>query len=260
MVDVEKLRILYFQNDIPVPYKLKSGYELNIYPVKVKDWGYFENSIPILTIKKNEINDINIIQMSYLQFIHEVLIPSEELYQHMFFNIMSKSLHEQIFYLDKSKGKSVVVVGGDNGEIKALINHKEFDEISKIILFQNIVDYDDRDISPEVRGLMEEYQKLKNQDLGSPTLERKKVYVIGKTGISMSELNEMTYRTFSQVYSSELESELYVAQKMIQASPKYDTGKENVVHPLFEKKKDPYEEMFVDNESFKQRVGNGAKA
>lgn len=254
MVDLDTLRILYFQNEEPVPYKLKSGYELKINPVRVKNWTNFENSLPLLTIRKNETNDIKVIQMSYLQFLHDIVIPSDEVYKYMFFNIMIQSLGEQIFYMDKSKGRSVIVIGNETGSVKGIITHKEFDEISKIILFQNIVDYDDREVNPEVRAMMEEYQSLKNKDIGSPSLERKKVYVIGRTGIPMRELNEMTYRTFSQVYNSELESELYIAQKIIQASTKYDTGKENVIHPLFEKKKDPYAEMFLDNEGFQRKI------
>lgn len=254
MVDIDLLRIVYFQNEEPVPYKLKSGYEVLIHPINVKNWANFENCLPLLTLRKNETNDIKIIQMSYLQYLHEVIIPSNEAYKYMFFNIMIQALDEKIFYMDKSKGRSVIVLGDENGSVKGVITHKEFEEISKIILFQNIVDYDDREVNAEVREMMEEYQSLKNKNIDTPSLERKKIYVIGRTGISMKEINEMTYRTFSQVYSSELDSELYIAQKMIQASPKYDTGKENIIHPLFEKKKDPYAEMFLDSEGFQRKI------
>ena len=254
MVDIELLRLVYFQNEEPVPYQLKSGYVLNIHPIKVKHWSEFENSLSLLMIRKNEVNDIRVIQMSYLQYLHDLVIPSDDIYRCMFYTIMTRALDEKMFYLDKSKGRRVIGLGNEDGTVKGLITHKEFDEISKIILFQNIVDFDDREVNPEVREMMEEYQSLKNKETNSPTLERKKVYVIGRTGIPMRELNEMTYRTFSQVYSSELDSEIYIAQKMIQASPKYDTGKKNIIHPLFEKKKDIYEEMFLDNEGFQNKI------
>lgn len=257
MVDLEKLRLLYFQNEEPVPYSLKCGYQLNIVPMKVKDWGYFEYSVPVLTIRKNEIEDPNIMRMNYLQFLHEVVIPSDEIYYAMFCNILSKSLLESKFYLSKDKGRSVVVLGDDFGSVKAIITPKEFDEISKIILYQNMVDYDDRYVSPEIREAMEEYQKMKSKGSNtvSPILEKKKAYVIGKTGMSMVEINDMTYRTFSQVFDSLLESEMFIANKIIQASTKYDTGKENITHPVLTKRIDPYEEMFVDKQAFKGKLG-----
>ena len=64
-VDIENLKILYFQNDEPCPYQLKCGYELKIYPVKVKDWGMFEPSLSILQIDKN-----NLGETFYIRYLH----------------------------------------------------------------------------------------------------------------------------------------------------------------------------------------------
>ena len=38
MVDIETLSEVYFASDEPVPYQLKCGVEILIYPIKVKDW------------------------------------------------------------------------------------------------------------------------------------------------------------------------------------------------------------------------------
>jgi len=54
----------YFTYDKPVPYK-----ELLIYPVKVIDYLIFFTSVNCLTFEKNKIPDINIIKMSYLDFL-----------------------------------------------------------------------------------------------------------------------------------------------------------------------------------------------
>jgi hypothetical protein len=50
---IEILKRLYYANELPVPYNLKCGVQINIYPVKVKDWELFENSMGVLTIDKN---------------------------------------------------------------------------------------------------------------------------------------------------------------------------------------------------------------
>ena len=92
-VDIETLKLLYFQNDEPCPYKLKCGYELNIYPIKVKDWGIYEHSISILQIDKNKINDIKIIQMSYLEYLYNLYSANSE-YGTYIANIMEYSLRE----------------------------------------------------------------------------------------------------------------------------------------------------------------------
>ena len=52
-------------------------------------------------------------------------------------------------------------------------------------------------------------------------------------------------------------SEIYFAQKMVQCSYKYDV-KEDVKHPLFEPKKDPYAEIFEDAGILKEKGITGA--
>lgn len=256
MINIEELSILYFMNDEPVPYETKSGYTIHIHPIKVRDWNLFEPSCSILKINKNEINDFEIIKMTYLQFLHDIVIPSDVEWNVSFRNLMILSLHEPIFCLDKNKGKSNVVIGNEDGDVVGLITPKEFDEISKIILFQNFIDYDDRYVNPEVRKMMEDYNRLTSGGNSvNPTLERKIAYVIGKTGINKKDLIDMTYRTFFQVYNSEVESELYLGSKIIQASSKYET-KGNITHPLFEKKSDPYEQLFVDRDSYVEKINS----
>ena len=68
-VNIELLDLMYFQNSYNVPYRLKKGGDIEIKPILVKDYPLYEWSMSVLNIKKNEINDIEIIQMSYLDFL-----------------------------------------------------------------------------------------------------------------------------------------------------------------------------------------------
>ena len=54
--------------DLPVPYK-----GLEIYPVKMFDWHEFLVCSSMLVIDKNNIPDVNIIQMSYFEFLLNIV-------------------------------------------------------------------------------------------------------------------------------------------------------------------------------------------
>ena len=145
----------------------------------------------------------------------------------------------------------------ENEIVQYIITPKDFDEIAKIILNQNDSNYDNRYINPEVRELMESYYKVKAKDFRSPTLEERKAYTTSRTGISLAQLNEMTYRYFDLVYNASVNSEIYMTQKMVQCSEKYEV-KQDVKHPLFEQKKDPYSEIFEETSILQSKGFSGA--
>ena len=66
---LEFYEINYFANGLDIPYKLKKGEDLSIKPILVKDFLRYDYAKEILLISKNEINDIKIIQESYLDFL-----------------------------------------------------------------------------------------------------------------------------------------------------------------------------------------------
>lgn len=263
MVDIENLELLYFCNGTPVPYKLKDGGNVNIYPILVKDKNIYDYCAQILQIKKNEINDIEVIQMSYLEFLlKKVIVPDESrAYQGQLYNIFRYCLHENNISFCTEDGKffyknnkiCIFIFEDDWKTIKAIITPSDFDDISKIILFQNDPDYDDRYLSPEVREIVSEYYKLKYKDINIPKLEKQKAFVISKTGMTLNEINNMTCRMFTQVYSAGIDSEIYIGEKIIQGSEKY-LVKEDIIHPIYSKKKDLVEGAFTSAEKFEQKI------
>ena len=256
-VNIDELKILYFQNDERCPYKLKCGYELNIYPVTVKDWGIFETSMSILQIDKNKINDARVIQMSYLDFLYE-LYSNEESYGVYIANVFKYSLKEEVVSFVKYKGKSVLVLLNSDNDIKGYITCKEFDDIKKIILHQNIYDYKDTYVDADVQKLYEDYYKIKYKNSKTPTLEEQKTYVMAKCGMSIKQVNMMTYRMFSQIYHHCIGDVLYIGKKIIQGSYKYQVD-ENIEHPLYEIPKDMYAEIFEDTSVLSNKGINGAE-
>jgi hypothetical protein len=71
----------------------------------------------------------------------------------------------------------------------------------------------------------------------------------------LKEINNMTYRMFYQVYQAGIDSEIYIGEKIIQGSEKYMV-KENISHPMFDKKKDPIESAFTSKEKLENKIKN----
>ena len=256
-IDLKELELKYFCNGYDVPYKLKDNRILNIKPILVKDYPYYEVSKLLLEIPKNEVNDIEVIKMSYLEYIEKIINSSEYFASNMVVLCNLCFGYDKVGF-SKHKNKTCLCLCDEDEKVEYIITPKDFDEIAKIILNQNDSNYDNRYINPEVKELMESYYKAKSNNFRSPSLEEKKAYTTSKTGIKLSELNEMTYRYFDLIYNSCVSSEIYVAQKMVQCSYKYEV-KEDVKHPLFEQKKDPYAEIFEDTTILGQKGISGAE-
>ena len=65
-INIENLKQQYFYFDLPVPYILQSGQEIQIYPISLKNSSFFLSSVDLLLVDKNESSDVKIISMSYL--------------------------------------------------------------------------------------------------------------------------------------------------------------------------------------------------
>lgn len=247
MINIKQLEAMYFANDEIVPYGIKNSlnnkeYIINIKPILVKDWSLFGGCLDLFEYQQQDFNDINIISMNYLEFVVNILLKQEnKIYETKLAMIFNYSCGINDIRLGTFRNKTCLVIFENNKEV-AIITAKEFDEIRKIILYQNRYDYDDRYVNPEVKKLYETYVKSKNKNVENPTLEKQKIFVISKTGISMKDINNMTYRTFSQVYKTNVQVDLYFANKMLQANERI---KDDVVYPLYEKEKDKYAELFV---------------
>ena len=257
MVDLKFLEMQYFCNGYNVPYKIKEGGILDIKPVLVKDYPHYEIVKTVLEIPKNEFGDVDLIKMSYLEFLLNVVITQES-YANYLLKICELCFGYTKVAKIEHKNKSCLCLCDEDEVVKYIITPKEFDDIIKIILNQNDSHYDGRYVNPEVRELMEQYYKVKYSNSRHPSLEEKKAFVTSKTGIDIETLNNMTYRYFDLVYSSNVNSEIYITQKMVQCAYKYEV-KEDIKHPLFEPKKDPYAEIFEDTSILTSKGISGAE-
>ena len=257
--ELERYEKYYFVNSAPVPFKVRDNdYTLYIRPVKVSMFPLYQDNIGILCIDKNRISDAKIISMSYLQYLVDIELQQED-YQRALFTILSISLGDEYKYTvgHFDNGKPYLGVYRDN-EPLCRITAKEFDKISEIILYYNNRDYDNRYISEDMRKAMEDYYSLKFKDSYIPTLEEKKAFVSFKSGLTLEEINDMSYRYFDLVYKHCYNVDLFFSQKIIQASEKYKVNDNEIVYPLFKKKDDKFD-FLQDADQWEKKVSAAAK-
>lgn len=252
MLNMEHFELMYFQNNKPAPYQLKCGSSVLIYPIKVEDWNIFYSSLSVFMIEKVDAEDLDVLKLSYIDFI-KFLIAQNKIYETMLYNVLSQSFKEDYIAISTSKGKSVIVILDENSVIKSIITSKELEEIKKIILKQNMYDYDDKYVSPDIKKEIEEYNKIKHKGVVQPNFEKKKVFVMSKSGINEDSLNKMYYRTFSRMFKLMVDNDIYFANKMLEASPKYDM-KEDIIHPLFAKEDDGISSAFTSSDKLKNKI------
>ena len=257
-LDIDYLQRKYFSNIEDVPYTLKKGGEIFIKPVLLKDSETYEWAKQILEIDKNSTNDIEIIQASYLKFLIDYYFVAYEDATNQLRSLLNLCLGFKYIVFTKDKGKPCVAIYDDDETLKYVINQKEFDDIKKIILFQNNPSYDDRYISPDVKEMLSEYYKVKYNNMNIPTMEKKKGFVSSKTGKTFKELNEISYREFCIIYDELLAQDNYYIYKIV-ASNFQDTKINETLHPLFEKKHDIYEELFTSTNALANKGISGAE-
>lgn len=246
-VDIELLKLAYFALDEPVPYKLKTGQEILIKPIMVKDSMLFMASVDVLKIDKNSLGSVEAIQASYLKFLQKMIFPSNDIMVQKFLNILDLCLELKGIYLCNDEMERTFI----QTESGIVISAKEFDDIAKIILYQNLLDYDDKYINPDIKKSMQEVDRLKNKDYESPDFERQMGIIESHTGILKEQLLKKTWRSFQILFREVCgEIEFYTTRPAAIAVGAGD----KVDHYIFKKRKDKFDGYFVDMNKFSHEV------
>lgn len=241
----------------PVPYK-----NLLIYPFKIKEYYNFMLSIDILMQEKDKVNNIDIIQMSYLEYIVKVLFNDDtfnseweennsSIWKKKFNTIFTNSLQCEItdinFCLDE-KGKLFLFIKGN----KILAKH--FNDLIKIILYLNIANYDDEYVSPDVQEVVDKYFQQQPNKVHSPSLNKKILFVVSETGIGKNEILNMNIIEFEELYNLTLEKFDYKINRTAELSGNVEF-KEKLEHFMFKKPKTIYDTIFQSSQNFEQKMG-----
>ena len=256
-INIDAYKEIYFSFDKIVPYNLKCGYELQIKPVILSDSLLFITSYSVLDIDKNSTNDVEIISMSYLKFLAKRVLPFSDASKQQFVNICLLCLGFDYPYIsfDEKDRPILYNMKKATGDVICSITAKEFDDIKKIILYQNLPNFDDSYINPELKERMDEVDELRNKGKETPSLERRIAIITSHCGLSKKDQMEMTFRAHSilfQEVSAEVE---YMCTKPIAIYG----GKSDEVQWIFRKKKDKFSDYITSVEEYNKSMGgNGS--
>lgn len=253
-LNLDLYRKAYFYFDSPVEYKIKDK-TLLIYPIIVKNSEIFLSSLSVISIDKNSTDSVEIIQMSYLDFIYKVLFQ-EQMNISKFLNILKYCLHienEAIEIGYDVNNKPFLRDKDSDIEIKS----KDFENIRRIIMYQNLIHYDDEYINPEIKQMMNEVDAVKNAGIELPSIERRMAIITAHCGISKQEQMNMTYRSHSLLFE-----EVYGEVEFETTRPiLLYAGKGNEIdHWIYKKKKDKYDGYITDADTYARSMGGDANA
>ena len=257
-MNIEQLDRQYFYFDKPVPYEVNGGVVL-IYPIELMDSELFLASCDILVINKNATPSVEIIQMSYLEFlVREVL--KEEVNRAKLQILLKYCLH-----LEKPR----IVIDGNkyliaDDEADVLINSRQFEDIRRIIMYQNVLHYDDSYIDSDLKKAMEETDVLKHTGTELPSVERKMAIITAHCGMPKSEQLKMTYRSHCLLFEEVSgEVEFSTARLMVFLANMFSGKKgkpQEIDHWIYRKKKDKFEGYVTELNQHTQKFGIDSNA
>lgn len=254
MVDIDILAKAFFYTDKPVPYKLSEDNVVYINPVGLVDSETFVASCSILQIDKNALPSVEIIQMPYLDFLMRLVIPSDETKVQLdkFFNIMRLCTGWEN-WLPIVEENHIIL---KNNETGATINHKQFDDIKRIILYQNLLGYDDSYVNPDIKKAIDETNELKMAAYKSVSLERKIAIVTAHCGLPKREQLEMTMRAHQLLFNECVDEVEFTTTRPIAVY----AGKTNEMeHWIYKRKKDKYSDYVMSVEEYSKSIGGDSQ-
>ena len=246
-IDLDYLAKAYFYFDEPVIYSLTNETSISIKPVFVRQSEIFLSSIDIINIDKNSFPSVEIIQMSYLRFLREI-IAQDEISRQKFVNIlvMCLGLKKPRMYIDENNKAELI-----DDELGIRITGKQFEDIKRIIMYQNIIHYDDEYVNPELKKAMAEMDEIRNKGIEVPSLERKMAIIMAHNGMSKAVMQDMTYRSFSMLFDEVCGEVEYTTTRPIALYG----GEADKVCWIFKKKKNKFDGYIVDQDAYANSMG-----
>ena len=246
-IDIDFYKKAYFYFDKPVDYQIQDKL-IKIHPVAVEDSEVFLSSMNILMVDKNSSPSVEIIQMSYLEFIYKVLFQDQTNIDR-FVNILKYCLHINSPYIGFDENNKPYLVDKEND---ILIGPKDFENIKRLILYQNLIHYDDEYINPELKAAMSEVDELRNKGIDSPTIERRIAIVTAHCGLSKKEQLKMTYRSHSLLFEEVYGEVEYTTLRPIAL---FGGNGDKIDNWIYKKKKDKFEGYVTDADKYSASMG-----
>lgn len=195
--------------DDPIDYK-----GLLLYPVSIRKINKFLQSSSVLRIQKEYIPDKEIIKMSYLKFLMTNIDKEKEEYGES----LTFDLPALCFMICmRIEEISIRLFIGEDGKAKLIlndveINENDFDYLRKLILYQNLPNYDDELMNPDLKNDLEQADKIKNGGEETEDFEHLIANLVIGTGMNIDDVKNLPIRKFyiiGQVMDRKLHYSIY---------------------------------------------------
>ena len=195
--------------DDPIDYK-----GLLLYPVSIRKINKFLQSSSVLRIQKEYIPDKEIIKMSYLKFLMTNIDKEKEEYgESLTFDLLAlccmicmriEEISIRLFIGEDDKAKLIL------NDVE--INENDFDYLRKLILYQNLPNYDDELMNPDLKNDLEQADKIKNGGEETEDFEHLIANLVIGTGMNIDDVKNLPIRKFyiiGQVMDRKLHYSIY---------------------------------------------------
>lgn len=195
--------------DDPIDYK-----GLLLYPVSIRKINKFLQSSSVLRIQKEYIPDKEIIKMSYLKFLMTNIDKEKEEYgESLTFDLLALCF----MICMRIEEISIRLFADEDGKTKLIlndveINENDFDYLRKLILYQNLPNYDDELMNPDLKNDLEQADKIKNGGEETEDFEHLIANLVIGTGMNIDDVKNLPIRKFyiiGQVMDRKLHYSIY---------------------------------------------------
>ena len=195
--------------DDPIDYK-----GLLLYPVSVKKINKFLQASSVLRIQKEYIPDKEVIKMSYLKFLITNMDKEKEEYgESLTFDLLALCL----MICMRIEEISIKLFIDEDGRAKLLlgdieIDENDFDYLRKLILYQNLPNYDDELMNPDLKNDLEQADRIKNGSEETEDFEYLIANLVIGTGMNIDDVKNLSIRKFyiiGQVMDRKLHYSIY---------------------------------------------------
>lgn len=257
--------IVKIDKDTLFPYlmfnqEIKYTKNISLFPVKMKDYILFQTLIPSITIRKNStFRDKKIIKMSYMDFLFYASI-----HQDLDIEYNMSQLHNYYAYAIRlfmlccnTQDVRVDVVTNSlqiNGD---KITQQMFDDIRRIIIIQNDVDFDvDEFINYDTEQKLIQSQKINDKNADKSDIEDYIDSLVIAMKITEEQVMNMSIRKFWRYIKRYNLHESYTIAKTGECSGMVKF-KDPIKHWMTSLDvEDKYEHLKLDEKSLKEKIGN----
>ena len=225
---------------------------LFIYPVQMKNYIKFLVNSSVFKIEKNKIKDPKIISMSYLEYLIHLIESQDKkestVVTYMLYNIISLILRDENVDISykKEKNKYYFIINN------VKLNKDDFEKLRYFVLYQNIPDYKEEYINPDLENDLALADEIRNRGKHPCSIEKEEMAVVISSSLTLNDVRELTIRKFFIALEMINKKMEYIMLKTASLSG-FVEFKEEILHYLVEKDTS-LEDSVIDYQQFKNKI------